>query len=284
MQKFLGARGLSHTSNNASSLQSAIGLVRYLRNAGDGKEAKQIQLIGEGEREPGARASGQESALGGVAGKDWKLRRMGWNASHGGVVQCRWGVHRLQVLGATRYVPCPGGTWVPVVQPIPLSSALWFFWVGVGRGWAVGRSMSHDMEGESTSTLARRLQRQPSYRAPCEPTAPRLQSSRSKLRSVSRPFPLSPLPRTAGGMALNADSGVHVLRLRRRRFGRAPTGLWNEACIFRNRWCHGRIPDSTPVSWSNISPSKRRSDLEGPKAAVHLVDVVSMQSALKHWR
>lgn len=89
--KIPGARGLSHTSNNASSLQSAIGLVRYLRDAGDGKEAKQIQLIGEGEREPGARASGQESALGAVAGKDWKLRRMGWNASHGGVVQCRWG-------------------------------------------------------------------------------------------------------------------------------------------------------------------------------------------------
>lgn len=135
MQKFLGARGLSHTSNNASSLQSAIGLVRYLRDAGDGKEAKQIQLIGEGEREPGARASGQESALGAVAGKDWKLRRMGWNASHGGVVQCRWGVHRLQVLGATRYVPCPGGTWVPrLCSQYPCLALSGFF----GWEWAEG--------------------------------------------------------------------------------------------------------------------------------------------------
>lgn len=132
MQKFLG--GLSHTSNYASSLQTAIGLARKCPDAGDMNEAKQIEMdrrAREGRRALGSRVSAGGQSLVKTGSCD------GWDGTqaHGGVVQCRWGVHRLQVLGATRYVPCPGGTWVPrLCSQYPCLAPSGFF----GWEWAEG--------------------------------------------------------------------------------------------------------------------------------------------------
>lgn len=127
-------RGLSHTSNYASSLQTAIGLARKCPDAGDMNEAKQIEMdrrAREGRRALGSRVSAGGQSLVKTGSCD------GWDGTqaHGGVVQCRWGVHRLQVLGATRYVPCPGGTWVPrLCSQYPCLALSGFF----GWEWAEG--------------------------------------------------------------------------------------------------------------------------------------------------
>lgn len=176
MQKFLG--GLSHTSNYASSPPTAIGLARKCPDAGDRNEAKQIEMdrrAREGRRALGSRVSAWGQSLVKTGSCD------GWDGTqaHGGVMQRRWGVHRLQVLGATRYVPCPGGTWVPrLCSHYPCLALSGFFWVGVGRGWAVGRSMSHDKvrahlnlgQTPATTTSLRTAHR-------ASPVAPRLQST-----------------------------------------------------------------------------------------------------------
>lgn len=146
---------------------------------------------------------------------------MGWNASPwwcgavplGGAQIASPGSHTVRTLSWWDMGP-------PVVQPKPLSSALWFFWVGVGRGWVVGRSMSHDKvrahlnlgQTPATTTSLRTAHRASLF-------APRLQSSRSKLRTVSSPFPLSPLScpgRPGHGIEWRFRCPT-VLRLRRRR-------------------------------------------------------------------
>jgi hypothetical protein len=70
----------------------------------------------------------------------------------------------------------------PGVQPCPCLAPSVFFLGGSGqrvaRGWVVGRSMSHDkVRAPQPWPGACSMERQTSYRTPCEPVAPRLPSN-----------------------------------------------------------------------------------------------------------
>lgn len=198
---------------------------------------------------------------------------MGWNASPwwcgavplGGAQIASLGSHTVRTLSWWDMGP-------PVVQPKPLSSALWFFWVGVGRGWVVGRSMSHDKvrahlnlgQTPATTTSLRTAHRASLF-------APRLQSSpfkiEDRLQSVS-PLSLSCPGRPGHGIDEWRLRCPTVLRLRRRR--RATDRPLEQSMHF---------PKSV-VPWPNcrfnarlfVKHLSKNGVREKPKAVAHLVD------------